>query len=355
MAIFIGNICLIYLYWFLQNGLKGIDRKNTSVGNFFVLLISLQLILLLALRGENIGIDTRSYISRFYKYGNMSWKDIFDNHQEIGFSVLLKSVNYFTDNVQWMLVASAFLTIVPISIIIKKYSSNIFLSFLLFIAFGYFGFTFSGIRQGIAMGILIYSYSYIRDKKLVLFLITVFLASLFHSSAIIFLPAYFVSQIKINKYSIVAISLSWFFVFVFKSHIYSFFETRFFSTPDNFYKLKQTSAYMWTIMMNVIAVVSIIISKEITKKNKYFEQLVMLMCTGSILTLFLAIGSNAKRISEYYCVFLILLIPEMNNAFVNPMLKSTINIMISIAVLGMFLWSINLNEYRIIPYKFFFQ
>lgn len=356
MAIFIGNIFFICLYWFMYNEFRGNKRKTIPSTGLFVFFIALQMILLLALRAKEIGIDTHSYYGRFYKYADMSWGDIFaDSYQEVGFSILIKLIGSYTENYQWLLAACAVLTIVPISIVITKYSPDAFLSFLLFICFGYFGFMFSGIRQGLAIGMLVYSYRFIREKKLIPFLIVVFLASQFHHSAIAFLPAYFIAGLKIDKYSVVFWVALWVLTFAFKNQIYDFMEKTLFSTVDNIYKSNVTGAYMWNIMMTIIAIIGIIANYTVTEKNRNFEQFVNLMSFGAILTLFTSIGGNAKRLSEYYCVFLIFLIPGIKDRFKDKTTKKIICVLLAILVIGMFAWSFTVDEYRIIPYKFYFE
>ena len=54
-------------------------------------------------------------------------------------------------------------------------------------------------RQGMAMGILLFSFRYIKERKLLMFLFTVYLAISFHTSATIFIVAYWVVLIPMNS------------------------------------------------------------------------------------------------------------------------------------------------------------
>lgn len=356
MAIYIGNIFFICLYWFIHNDFKYNKRKTIPSTGLFVFFIAIQLILLLSMRAKTIGIDTISYYNRFHSYSSMSWADIFhDDRQELGFSALIKIISYFTDDYQLLLLCSAILTIVPIAIIINKYSSNVFLSFLLFICFGYFGFMFSGIRQGIAYGFIVYSYKFIRERKLLPFLLTIYLASLFHKSAFVFFPAYFIACLKIDKYTIAAYGILWIIAFAFKNTIYNLFENNFYNTVSDAYGIKSTGAFMWTVMMNIIAITGIILNASLREKDRNYTQFVNIMSIGAICTLFTSIGTNTKRISGYYCIFLIFLIPRITDVFENKTVKCFVNVILTIAITGMFIWSFTENEYKIIPYKFYFE
>ncbi len=57
----------------------------------------------------------------------------------------------------------------------------------------------NGIRQGIAISILFCSIKYLMEKKMLKFLAVNIIAIGFHYSAIVFIPFYFLSQIKINR------------------------------------------------------------------------------------------------------------------------------------------------------------
>lgn len=59
--------------------------------------------------------------------------------------------------------------------------------------------TFISIRQGLTMAIFCYSLKYIRDKKMIKYFVTAFLAFLVHRGAIILFPLYFIQYIPISK------------------------------------------------------------------------------------------------------------------------------------------------------------
>ena len=54
-------------------------------------------------------------------------------------------------------------------------------------------------RQGMAMGILLFSFRYIKERKLLMFLFTVYLAISFHTSTTIFIVVYWVVLIPMNS------------------------------------------------------------------------------------------------------------------------------------------------------------
>ena len=95
---------------------------------------------------------------------------------ELGYKVLNKVVSFFSTNNQLFLTIVAILSIAPVGRFIYKNSRMPFLSFIIYIAFNYYSFVFSGLRQAIAYGIIFISYDYIKNRKLAKFLICVSLA-----------------------------------------------------------------------------------------------------------------------------------------------------------------------------------
>ena len=62
-------------------------------------------------------------------------------------------------------------------------------------------------RQGMAMGILLFSFKYIKERKLLMFLFTIYIAVGFHTSATVFIIAYWIVLIPMNSTRILTVIL----------------------------------------------------------------------------------------------------------------------------------------------------
>ncbi len=82
---------------------------------------------------------------------------------------------------------------------IKKYSENIFLSFLIFSIVFLPLLTITQIRQGVSVGLFIIAIEDIVNRKPIKYYFKIILAILFHYSSIILIPLYFIKPNKINK------------------------------------------------------------------------------------------------------------------------------------------------------------
>lgn len=83
--------------------------------------------------------------------------------------------------------------------VFNKYSTDIFLSLIIYIYTLFLIYDLNGIRQGMAMAIVLTSISAILNKRKYLFIVLVTAACMCHTSAIIFFPFYWLSRIKVSQ------------------------------------------------------------------------------------------------------------------------------------------------------------
>ena len=274
--------------------------------------------------------------------------------QEHGYSLIIKGTALLYDNFDFFKIIVAVISIVPIVVTILKCSKNPFLSLLIFIAFDYYAFIFSGMRQGIAYALCILSFLCIQNKKPVKFILLVLLAAQFHKSAYIFLPAYWIANIKMNRYTLAGLGLVFIVAVIFKNKFYDLVENGLYSTVDHAYEAKNTGAFTLLVRQFVIAVAMLFfVGKNEFECISNYNRFTMLVCTGAILTIFATIGSNAQRAANYYCMFLIFGIPELLDNLEDSMVKRIVNYTVIVGVLAMFMYDIFTDGYKIIPYKTF--
>lgn len=355
--IFIINFLSIIIYGLIYNEAKNRYGKSKVLLRLFLGVIAFQMIFLIGFRDVSIGLDTKSYLIRFDYYKNFTLNQIFsDKFQEHGYSLIIKGTALIYDNFDFFKIIVAVISIVPIVITILKCSKNPFLSVLIFIAFDYYAFMFSGMRQGIAYALCILSFLCIQNKKPVKFVLLVLLAAQFHKSAYIFLPAYWIANVKMNKYTLITLCMAFAAVFVFKSKLYGLIEHGFYNTVDNIYGERNTGAFTLLVRQFVIAAAMLFFAaKNEFKCISNYNRFTMLVCTGAILTIFATIGSNAQRAANYYCMFLIFGIPELLDSLDDSMVKRVVSITVIAGVLAMFVYSIINDEYSIMPYRLFIK
>ena len=184
------------------NKQKLITIRSICVLVFFTVDI-LILMLIMYARDKTVGTDLSTYLYYYDVLGNVSKEKFLDEVKfrdlEYGYSIFFRILYKINSNHEIYMLVSSFFIMIPLYYFIKKKSNNELFSLLLFICLGLYNQSFNTIRQFMAMGILLISFSAIKDRKLKLFLFEVSLATLFHTSAIIFIIIYPLYNVLISR------------------------------------------------------------------------------------------------------------------------------------------------------------
>ena len=210
----------------------------------FLLLTFGVMTIILGLRGEYVGEDTKHYLTMFQYADRVTWKEMlrstgfrtvwyidqygFHDTVENGWLALCKVVHLFTDNGQAFLFVVSALTCGLFAKFIYDNSASIFYSTVIFLCESMFMFSFNGARQMLAVAITLSTYSALKKRKIKTAVIYVLLAALIHNTALVtfaVFPFVLIKQkdsYKKFKYAIVAAALSPFAVMALKTMISRF-------------------------------------------------------------------------------------------------------------------------------------
>lgn len=203
--IYIGILLLLILQL-----LKNNNRLSQSD---LCLCLFLYLFLASALKSTHLTGDLVRYSLAFSKLHNVTYETFFlslinDSQKDPMFFAVAKLFADAGINVWGWFAGIAMLFAASVTYTIKKYSPNPFVSCLLLVGVGIFGFSMSGLRQTMALSFVFLAYPFILEKKLKHYLLCLFMAWVFHSSALIFFPAYWLNSYKIGAKQIIIIAIS---------------------------------------------------------------------------------------------------------------------------------------------------
>lgn len=147
-----------------------------------------------------IGNDYDSYGTIYKEIA----KEPLSTYVEPGFAYVCYFMGLIGIKVQGMFLLFSALTILLMGVTLKKHSVNPLFSFLLLllIPIYYFG-IMDSIRQHFALSLVFYSVRFIIDKKFLKFLLIVLFAALFHKTALIILPVYFLAHLNYNRFILI--------------------------------------------------------------------------------------------------------------------------------------------------------
>jgi hypothetical protein len=201
---------ILFILLFILLG-KGGDVKaclttdDSKFDHYCLLLFFLFFYVLYAFRAQDVGNDTVIYRELYGSVAQNAYSDLFGyfTRYEPGYIYFNKLLSDIWSNPQFLFIVSGVFVFSAFYKLIAKYSKFILLSLFLFFTMRIFDDSMNVTRSIIAMALLIYSYSFLRKQKGIPFVLLVFAAALFHKSAIIFLLAWFLVKLKINRTLIV--------------------------------------------------------------------------------------------------------------------------------------------------------
>lgn len=165
---------------------------STIMASLFILGSFTSLWVVAALR-DNVGTDFLEYEYLYYQIKGLSFGSQISI--EPFYFLLNKLLNILNLDSQWLFVTSGFIIYYLYYRVIIREASYFELSIYLFIILGFYFSTFNILRQWIACAIIFNSFLYLFKNKKIKFIISCIVAMLFHFTAVILMPLYFLIRI----------------------------------------------------------------------------------------------------------------------------------------------------------------
>ena len=292
------------------------NQKNYEKTGYW--LCVLVLMCLGAFRAETIGNDTHEYLRIFQEIAQDPFRE---TRYEAGYVFLNYIVSLFSSDPQSILVVTSCITLFSFGRFIWKYSRSPWLSLFIFFTYGFFTFSITAVRQSLAIAILLFGYDYILQGKKLKFVLTVLVATTFHTTAIFFIFSYFCRIVKPTVRTIVL----FFGIGVVCSYLFSvLLEFAFglfamYAHYDNgiYFGDTRLASILYVVISSLILFFSyyLLARKRVIRQlpglqlrnNNYMLILVLFAVTIYIVSLKLNI---LDRIAIYYNVFSIILLPN---------------------------------------------
>lgn len=315
-------------------------------------------VLLSGLRHISIGADTPAYKYIFNSVKKLSWsnafEDLYDKYiggmdiKDPGYPIFEKLFQVFSGDYQIFLVFIAVLFFISLGIFIYKLSKNPYLSYILFSTLFYGFFAITGHRQTIATAIVVLLGTFLIKKKkfIPFFLITLVMSSI-HLSCLCFIPFYFISKIKINKFTLsaywIAIVTSFFLRYELLELLQSIIGY------DQYQDFEGARAGTFLYLLIAFGLVVTLFYEKIIENDTGILRMsinaLMLACFFSPLLL---INQSTMRLIQYFSLFMLILLPEFAKIFKKRTDRTVYNMVVTLVLVGLFV----LQDPT---YKFFWQ
>lgn len=346
MLIYWANLFFVFI-WTL--GFK-IFNKTSSQKLMSILFI--QLFLILAVRDYSVGSDTTAYISLFERINIYPFLNFNISRHEFGYILLNKIIGLFTQNKQLFISIIAFLPLVLIFRFIKRESKIKWLTVVLFITLGFYTNSFNWFRQIIAMALIVNSIEYVKTNQLKKFIGITILASLFHITALVFIPIYFIKNIKISIKSITIYVFMGVFIFFFSRPIINIVVSLL-ATYE--YTVDSGGGTTFLLILIMILFFSLFFKKNILSASPEQQVYYHILFFAILFQLFALEFGLMTRVVRYFSIFLIVFIPNIIYYLRDKYITILGLSMVCVLTLLIYYYSLLNDISSITPYRFFFN
>lgn len=319
MSIYIiATVTPLIFSFFKKISIKAGTSKKYDFNTVAVIFLGVMYFIISAFRADSVGNDLIRYVSRYQMVGRTPWHNIFNLGDtwgfEVGFVFLCKLLSIFTLNPRILVVVSSFIIVGSFYRTIIKYSENALISMYLFNLFGFFVTSLNLMRLFLAVAICLWSIEYVEQKKFLKFVLIVIIASLFHTSAIVFLVVYFAPSIKINKTTFVLSAIFCIVSFFFSKQI-TLLMTYVFSENYSGYRgeIGSGSGNGLLILLIGIFIFAYISFDREDRKDEVLTLWINLLFITIVLNILATRLSSVSRLMWYFKISLIFLIPHISN------------------------------------------
>ncbi len=346
-----------------------VETKNTQlckIENTFYFILVIYMIALCGFRAygrlNHVGIDTNAYYKTYLEKNYMQWSYIMEKDiNDKGYTILQYILMKLGFNFLGLQLLSAVIYIGPIVVYIYKYSQNRWISVLLFVSIELYTFGFSGMRQGLAMGLCMIAYLFSQRAKgvkgFLLFVFFTWLASTIHASALVFLPVYILQRLPYKK-SIIFIFLAIAaLTMIFKRPFANMMVQLAATASDKYesYKVAEsmnagTKLYLFVLMTIILKLVmNNSLSENVRKDNSIYLILMMLILFPAVQS-----GNAMLRIHYYYFMFFGVYLANTLEGIEDTTARHAAYLLLSLFLVYFYITS-DMDRLMLLPYQFFWQ
>lgn len=353
-------VALVLLTALIMDGNQYQNRR-------YVIVACLMLFILMGFRDVyRIGIDSRTvYYYDFLRCGIFTWDEVksYFGDTNMGYFALNRVIYFLTDGDYqiFIIITSAFVTFC-FGRLVYRYSPSPVQSVLYHLGLLLYTFHFSGLKQSLAMAILMLAFDCVVDRKPIRFIFLVLLASQFHFPALCFMPIYWVAILRPGKGYLAILAGMLLLTYLFRNQILSFMLSLY-KDSETTVDLSDVTFLRTKALVMVIIVVSAIFFRYPTKEEPLYETLLEMMGIAIVFQTFCGYNNIFERLADYYFQFSVIFIPMVFDRRAERKALFSWRMMDTIDSLGPFLFG-GFAAYRFLsaisndsffsPYRFFF-
>ncbi len=302
----------IFTILFIYVAIKG-EKKDKIVA----IVGAVILFFVAALRDKTVGIDTPGYVNHYKILASLDFETLKeyilnnpDKYKDTTFYYTGWIFSRVFSNPQWWLSVIALIYIIAVGRLIYKESKQPAISWLVLVSLSFYSISLTGLRQAVAMSILILGYPFLKERRLIPFIITVLIASLYHQTSLVFLVIYPIATKRLGVYHLVFATVAFIMFYAFQGWLLEFLGNAL--KDDRFKSYTGGDASQLTMVGFAIQTVCLIFAlyyyKDMTSKDENAIILYNLSFVGWVIQIFSSFIAEFFRVSMYFSIFNIILV-----------------------------------------------
>ena len=251
--------------------------------------------------------DLIKYYTLYLSCTGTGWKNaVFGNWANIGLRISFRIAGWLGISYDICIFVIAAFVAFTLGLLVYRYSVSIYWSYLMYIGMGFYMFTYSGLKQSIAMGFLCLSMIALIEEKPVMFYFWTMCAITFHAPSAVFLPAYLITKKEFDAVYIWIIVVSLIVFFLFRNRIVSVLSDAYYEEEATLgsSKIIGGRALMILLIMGLGCWI-----RPVTAIDTVYKKLFSIMLISFMLQCFSVYGNVFTRLTDYYFQFVVLYIP----------------------------------------------
>ena len=317
MSIYHWLVVLVVLLAYLMHG----ERKGNI--KYILLVISLMFCVYGLRDAYSIGGDSSSsYLHMFERMEDTEWEDMpklsnwlssedfgenrAGHERSVAFQWLMKLIYDWTEgDYQWFIGIIALFVMIAVAQFVHRYSPSPVQSILYYFGLIYYTMMFNTLKQSVAMAFILFAFNAIINRKLIRFLLMVWFASLFHFPALVFLPAYWIANMRLGRTYLIFLAALFIVTYFFRDQLLDWmtdaYDTQIMDTGRGFLANK-------VIVMLVIIAAALVIRPP-SGEDRVYNSLLMIIGVSAVIQTFSTYNNTFERLADYYFQFSIVFIP----------------------------------------------
>lgn len=245
-----------------------------------------------------------------------------------------------------------------------KKSENFFYSVLLFIISGYYFWSFNAVRQMIAMSIFVFAFQYIEKEEPGKYFAWILFAFGFHTTALLYLPIYFIRKIKLSPKVLVILSAIFLssavllrnlaFIITSKIAIFNVYTARYFESSkfDSYTESSSIHSVINLLFLILFTVIALLYDKDQSKSNIWITLQFLAFAFASLSKVL----PLANRVSRLFAIMQIISIPFMTRLITDKKVRILVNFSIVLCyTIFCFVTYYLLGYHNVFPYQTIFD